>query len=469
VGRHRSLWLKEALGSDSSEPCAPVRGRISADVCVVGGGFTGLWTAIHISEQEPSLSIALVEADVCGSGASGRNGGFVMSWWSKFGSLLKACGVDEATRLARASANAVQEIGEFCDRHDIDADYHHHGWLWAATNSAQLHAWDDTLGKLHRLGLTPFQRLAGDEVATRSGSSAHLGGVFEPTAAVIHPGYLIRGLRRVAIGRGIHVYEDSPMRRLSEAKGRRQVHVDGGVVEADRVILALNAWAAPLAEYRGFLVVVASDVIATPRIPDRIADIGWEPGLPVSDSRRLVNYYRTTDDGRVVFGKGGGTLAYRGRVTSDFNRRSPREREVTAQFHRAYPALSDVEPEQSWRGPIDYSASGLPAFLSIGRGQNTFCGAGYSGNGVGPSFLGGRILASLALGRSDEWSSCGLTTPPTAYLPREPLRYVGGQIVRRAIARKERLEDRGERPDWATSNLARLDPTGFVEATQSAG
>ena len=465
---HRSLWLKEALESDRSETSAPIRGKVRADVCIVGGGFTGLWAAIHLADQEPSLTVALVEADVCGSGASGRNGGFVMSWWSKFGSLVKACGVEGATRLAQASADAVREIGEFCDRHDIDVAYHHRGWLWAATSNAQLNAWDTTLGKLDRLGLTPFERLGGDEVASRTGSAAHLGGVFEPTAAVVHPGHLVRGLRRVAIDHGVQVYEHSPMRRLSDANGRRQVDTDGGVVEADRVVLALNAWAAPLATYRRFLVVVASDVIATPRIPERIAEIGWESGLPVSDSRRLVNYYRTTDDGRVVFGKGGGTIAFRGRIDGAFNRRSPRELEVTAQFHRAYPALADVFPDQSWRGPIDYSASGLPAFLSVGAHDDTYCGAGYSGNGVGPSYLGGRILASLALGLDDEWTTCGLTTPPRAYLPGEPLRYVGGQLVRRAIARKERLEDRGDRPDWATSNLARLDPTGFVEATQTA-
>ena len=99
---HRSLWLREALASDSYETTGPVRGTIRADVCIVGGGFTGLWTAIHLSEQEPSLAVALVEADVCGSGASGRNGGFVMSWWSKFGSLVKACGVDGARWLAEA-------------------------------------------------------------------------------------------------------------------------------------------------------------------------------------------------------------------------------------------------------------------------------------------------------------------------------------------------------------------------------
>ena len=226
-------------------------------------------------------------------------------------------------------------------------------------------------------------------MAERAGSDTHLAGVFEPTAAVVQPGLLVRGLRRVALERGIRIFEHSPMQRIDRSAGRPQVQTAHGRVTAERVVLALNAWAARLPEYRPFLIVVASDVIATPPIPDRLAATAWEPGLAVSDSRRLVNYYRTTDDGRVVFGKGGGTLAYGGSVGSAFNRASPRVPEVTAHLHRAYPALVDVGAEQSWRGPIDYAASGTPAFLRVGPAGDTFCAAGYSGNGVGPSYVGG--------------------------------------------------------------------------------
>jgi putative aminophosphonate oxidoreductase len=465
---HRSLWLREALSpGPGNEPAEPLAGAIAADVCIVGGGFTGLWTALRLRELDPSLDVVLLEADVCGSGASGRNGGFVMSWWSKFGSLTKACGVEGAARLAQSSADGVRQIGEFCEQHGIDAQYHHRGWLWTATSPAQVGAWDETLAKLEHAGLAPFERLAPEEVARRAGSDTHLAGVFEPTAAVIHPGHLVRGLRRVALERGVRIFEHSPMTRIERSAGRPQVRTASGRVTCERVVLAINAWAARLAEYRPFLVVVASDVVATGRIPDRVAALGWEPGLAVSDSRRLVNYYRTTDDSRVVFGKGGGTLAFNGRVGPVFNRPSPREAEVAANMYRAYPALRGTGVEQSWRGPIDYAASGVPAFLSVGPAGDTFCAAGYSGNGVGPSYIGGLILASLALGRDDEWASCGLTRPPGVRLPGEPLRSIGGGVVRRAIVRKERIEDSGGRPGRVTLGLAKLDPTGFVEATQS--
>jgi hypothetical protein len=125
--------------------------------------------------------------------------------------------------------------------------------------------------------------------------------------------------------------------------------------------------------------------------------------------------------------------------------------------------LAGVRVPASWRGPIDYSLSGLPFFVRLGGRPDLVLGAGYSGNGVGPSYLGGRILASLALDLDDEWSSVGLTRTPKGHLPVEPFRFVGGLLVRGAIARKERLEDGGKRSDAVTAAVARLDPTSFVD------
>src|SRR5437763_1582033 len=184
------------------------------DVCIVGGGFTGLWTALWLKEREPSLDVVMVEADVCGAGASGRNGGFVLSWWAKFLALERLCGAVEAVRLARASAAGVTEIGAFCAENSIDAHFRRAGWLWTATSPAQLGAWDDTLGRLEELGERPFVRLEPEEVARRAASPVHLAGVFEPTAATVHPALLARGLRRVALERGVRLFERSPVRQL---------------------------------------------------------------------------------------------------------------------------------------------------------------------------------------------------------------------------------------------------------------
>src|SRR5688572_4293226 len=129
----RSLWLQEALAAEGEEEAPQLREAASADVCVVGGGYTGLWTALALSELEPGASVALVEADICGGGPSGRNGGFALSWWSKLETLVERLGGEEAVHLARASSRAVDELGEFCEREEIDCHFHRGGWLWTAT------------------------------------------------------------------------------------------------------------------------------------------------------------------------------------------------------------------------------------------------------------------------------------------------------------------------------------------------
>ena len=153
----RSLWLQEALAGE--DDAAPLEREEQADVCIVGGGYTGLWTALKLKEHDPSLDVVIVEADVCGGGASGRNGGFVMSWWSKFLKLGHLCGEEEALRLARASAEAVSAIGEFCEVHSIDADFREDGWLWAATKEARSVP-----------GMKPWLQPSGREPTRSSGS-----------------------------------------------------------------------------------------------------------------------------------------------------------------------------------------------------------------------------------------------------------------------------------------------------------
>ena len=455
----KSLWLDEALPGEEDAP--RLQGEERADVCIVGGGYTGLWTALRLKELDSALDVALVEADVCGGGASGRNGGFVLSWWAKFGTLKKVCGAEEAVRLATVSAEAVDEIGSFCREHEIDAHYRRDGWLWTATSEAQLGAWDETVDAAEAAGLQPFKRLEPEEVARRAGERTHLGGVFEPTAASVQPALLARGLRRVAIERGVRVFERSPMTRLDRSRPPRVVTA-GGSVRAEKIVLALNAWSAGVAELRRALVVIASDIVATAPAPDRLAAIGWTNGMCISDSRLLVNYYRTTLDGRLVFGKGGGRLAFGGSIGTSFDGRSPRADAIEASMRALYPSLRDVPVTHDWMGPIDRTEIGLPFFSRLGGREDILYGLGYTGNGVGPTFVGGRILASLALGLDDEWARAGLARDPVGLFPPEPVRYLGGLLVRRAVERKEAAEDRGGRADRLTLLLAGLAPAGLV-------
>ena len=402
----RSCWLEEAL-SERVEDTPPVAGDLKADICIVGGGYLGLWTALRLKEREPSLDVAIVEGDICGGGASGRNGGIVASWWAKFNSLQKLCVTDEAVRLATASANAVSEIGAFCQAHEIDAHYRNDGWLWTATSAAQDGSWQALLDHLARHQLHPFEEWPPEQVARRAGSARHLSGVFEPIGATVQPALLARGLRRVAMAKGVRIYEHSPMKRLKRSSPPRVITKRGSVT-AEKVITAMNAWAAALPELRRSIVVVSSDIVATEPMPARLAQAGWDNGMAISDSRMLLNYYRTTLDGRIAFGTGGGLLSFGNKVDERFEGTSRRAGEVERFLRRLYPDFDDVPVAKSWTGPIDRSVTGIPFFGRLDGRADLLYGLGFSGNGVGPTVVGGRIMASLALESDDEWADCGL-------------------------------------------------------------
>jgi glycine/D-amino acid oxidase-like deaminating enzyme len=273
----------------------------------------------------------------------------------------------------------------------------------------------------------------------------------------VQPALLARGLRRIARERGVRIFERSPMTGLERGRPPA-IRTTGGRVVADRIVLALNAWAARLRELRRALLVVASDIVATAPMPEP----PWDGGLSISDSRLLVNYYRTTLDGRLVFGRGGGAFAFAGRVGAVFEGPSPRAAEVEASMRSLYPDLAGVPVEASWSGPIDRTRTGLPFFGRLGGRPDILYAIGYSGNGVGPSYVGGRILASLALGLEDEWSRSGLVRDPLGSFPPEPVRYVGGLVVRAAVARKERAEDEGRAPSRLDTRLVSFAPAGLV-------
>jgi len=459
---HPSLWLREA--DVEREEAAPILGGDErADVCIVGGGYTGLWTALHLKELEPSLDIVLVERDVCGSGASGRNAGFVMSWWSKFTTLRKICGDAEARRLARLSADVPEQIADFCQRNAIDAHYRPDGWLWTASSQAQANSWDETVAVAAEGGDEPFELWQPEEVAARSGSTRNIGGVFEPRVSTVQPALLVRGLRRVALERGIRIFENTPLVRLDRARPPKVVTPNGSV-RANHVVLAMNAWSVRFAEIRKALIAVTSDMVATPPIPEELIKVGLKDGVCVSDSRTLVHYSRTTLDGRLTFGKGGmtGKLPFGGKISPSFDGSSELTELVARWMRWSYPELPETAIDCSWSGLIDRGLDGLPRVNTLGGRPDISYAVGFSGNGVGPCYLVSRMLASVALERKDEWSQCPMVRAPKRDFPPEPIRYVGGQLVRRAVAACDDAADAGTMPNPVTRFLASFAPAGLT-------
>jgi putative aminophosphonate oxidoreductase len=455
----RSLWLQEALLGEETAETPELLESIDADVCIVGGGYTGLWTALRVKELQPDASIVLLEADICGGGPSGRNGGFALSWWPKIETLQKRVGNEEALRLVKASEAAVAEIGEFCNRERVDAHFHQGGWLWTATSPAQVGSWDGAVAAAQAYGERPFELLSAEEVQARTGSPVHLGATYEKGAASVQPAFLARGLRRVALERGVRIHERTAMVDLDREAG--VVRTPSGTVRAGAIVLALNAWAIKIPELSRALVAVASDMVATAPMPDRLAESGWTGGEAISNSRLLVHYYRTTKDGRVALGRGGGRLAFGGRVNSNFDYSGGQTGELKGDLVRLVPAAEGVPVTNAWGGPIDRTTDGLPFAGRLPGRVPIVYGTGYSGNGVAPSLTFAKILASSALGLADEWSGAGLNRGVPSRFPPEPVRFLGGLVVREAVRRKEGREDRGLACDPVTGAVAGLAPQSF--------
>jgi putative aminophosphonate oxidoreductase len=457
----RSLWLQEALAAEDGVASTELLEPVRADVCVIGGGYTGLWTALRVLELEPAASVVLLEADLCGGGPSGRNGGFALSWWPKVETLVKRLGEEEAFRLVRVSTDAVAELGAFCEREGIDAHFRRSGWLWTATSPAQLGAWEGAVAAAERAGERPFAAVSAEESQRRTGSPVHLGAVFEAEAATVQPALLARGLRRVATERGIRVFERSPMVELD--RGRGEVRTPAGSVQAGAIVLAAGAWLAGIPELKPAVVAVSSDMVATEPIPERLAESGWTGGEAVSNSRLMVHYYRTTTDGRIAFGQGGHRHVFGGRVDDGFFGETPpaTRRGIEHDLARLVPFARDAGVTHAWGGPIDRTVDGLPFFGRLPGKVTIVYGVGYSGNGVAPSLTAGKILASSALGRDDEWSGCGLNRGVSGRFPPEPARYLGAFVVRAAVRRKEAREDDGRGVDPLTRKVAGLAPQGF--------
>jgi putative aminophosphonate oxidoreductase len=457
---YRGFWYAQALDRDSALAPA-LEETTQADVCIIGGGFLGLWSAIRLKNGNTSLDVVVIEKDRCGSGASGRNGGLANNWWAKYLSLMSICGEGEARRICEAAESAVDEIGDFCREHNIDAQYRKDGWLWTASNRRQHNSWLVLTESLERYNANPFRAIDPEEARAKSGSPRTLSGIFDPNAATVQPAMLARGLRRVALELGVRIYEKTPLTNL-ERSSPPVVHTPRGQVRAKKVVIAMNAWGAQFPELKRMIVVMSSDMVATAPMKARLDATGFKDGVCVTDSRTVLNYWRNTPDGRIVFGKPLGQFAFASKIGALYDKPCPAADAVSAEMRSFYPNLADVPVVSSWTGPLDRAMKGLPNFGYLGGHRDIVFGIGFSGNGVATTVFASRTIKSLVEGANDEWSNCGLVNQKMKLLPPEPFRFVGARMVRNALVRKESLEDLDRDAGALTRFLTTLAPAGYV-------
>ena len=421
----------------------------------MGGGYTGLWTALALKERDPDLDLVVLEANRCGYGPSGRNGGFVHGYWEALPAILPLLGEERALELARAGEQIVPGIRAWAEARGEDVWLREAGMLEVSAAPAQDAAVESAVTAAASVGRADQAVvLAPEEVARRISSPVFRGGVFYPEGATVHPGLLVRALRRAALDAGVALHEESPVTGV-RAGSPNELETPGGVVRAPEAVLATNAALTGWKPAGRSLTNFGSYVVLTEPAPDLLAEIGWTGGEGIFDGRMFLHYFRTTNDGRVLMGSGTGPIGFGGVVDERFSRDLPTAARAEAGLRRLLPGLAGVRVERAWGGPIDVSADHLP-FFRTNPGTRIHYGAGYSGHGVGPSWLGGRILASLALGADDEWTRLPLANRRVPRLPPEPFRRVGGGLVRWAVMSCEEAEEAGRRPPVAARAAAAL-------------
>lgn len=468
-------WLEE---TGEFEPAEPLAGERAADVVVVGGGYTGMWAAWHAKALEPEARVVLLEADVCGRGPSGRNGGFCNVMWFSLPNMRRRWGDAGALAVARAAREAVAGVESFCREQGVDAWFRRGGYLQVSTAPAHDGTWAEALAACRELGAgEAIRELTPDEVAARCASPAFRGGALYPDAATVQPARLALGLRERLIAAGVEVCEGSPVRQLRDERIGVEARTAAGVVRAGGAVVAIGGAAkARRGPLRNRLTVTSSHIVLTEPVPELLEEIGWTGGECLTDCRTLLHYFRTTPDGRILFGWGGGRIELgarlRGRAEVD-----PDIVALAAERLREYfPQLAEPGPHtgaggrpaspagrgrdpvritHAWGGPIDVSPTHLPLAMPLPGGR-AFAAAGYTGNGVGPSHMLGRVLASLALARRDEHSRLPLVDPSPQRVPPEPLHWLGGEAVRHALLRKEDAELANRAPPPISSLLSRV-------------
>jgi glycine/D-amino acid oxidase-like deaminating enzyme len=462
AGDARNPWLREALADEGDPPPAPALSRsATTDVAIVGGGYTGLWTAWQLAERDPGLRITLIEQDICGGGPSGRNGGFVNAWWDELETLADVHGPDAGLAAAREVAASVHELGSWCERHAVDAHYRRGGMLTVSTTPLHDAAFAGSVRAAAALGVAAsYREISADAVAKRCRSPRFRGGALMEDGATVHPARLARGLRRACAERGVTIHEGTRARRVRRETNGVRIETDSaagsGELRAGQVVLALNAWAAGWRPFRRSLVTWSSWMVRTEPIPDLVADrLGWTGGESIVDARFSVHYLHVTQDGRIAFGAGGGLPGYDGRIGRGFTHDLDSGRRAAAGFRWLFPQLYDVRLTDMWGGPIDVAAEHLPRVGTLAGGRIHFA-FGYSGNGVAPSHLAGRILAALATGSDEPITRLPIVGRVPRSLPPEPFRYAGARVMREAMIRREDGEEAGRRPSWWLRELTRV-------------
>ncbi|AMB60012.1 NAD(P)/FAD-dependent oxidoreductase [Microterricola viridarii] len=436
------FWIDTA---EEPERLPALSGRCDADLLVVGGGYTGLWTAILAKEEDPSARVVLLESGSVGHAASGRNGGFCSpSLTHGLANGLERW-PDEIDQLVRIGAENLQEIEAAVGRYGIDADFTLSGKVafartaWEAAGLQAAAAASTAHGE-------PAHYIPAAEVANWTTSDAYIGGMHSPNYALINPYKLVLGLRRVCLELGVQIFEGSPVDAL-DARGRGAViaRTAGGEVHAHKVALATNAFQPLLRRLSLRTIPVYDYAIVTEPLTDAdLAAIGWTGDYGLTDAGNQFHYYRKTADNRILWGGYDAIYHYGSARGEELTQRQETFDKLAAQFHETYPQLAHVTFTHQWGGIVDSSTRFCLTAGVAKRGRVAYA-LGFTGLGVSATHFAGRVMLDLLAGRRTERTELAMIKRPSIPFPPEPVRYIGVQLTRWSMAREDAT---GKRNLW---------------------
>lgn len=439
-----SWWFQDAVAAEGgAEPYGAPVGQTRADVVIVGGGFTGLWTALRLKQKAQNLSVVVLEGGLCGSGASGKNGGKVHGYWSGLGTLVANFGETKALEIARLGTLAQDRIRDLATKSGHDVWWREGGNLRAITTARQEAKAKAALATALRLGVPQsVQAVSAAEMATKVASPAFKSGLYLPEGATVHPARLARALREACLKAGVLVYENSPMLRYDEGSPNRVVHKTGEI-HCRKLVLATNTALSGHKQVASHLALFSSFAIMTQSVEDIAEKLGWRGNEGLADLRMFVHYFRKAGSERLLMGSGSGPIAYGAHWQSPLltEDQAAADRAVGA-IRRFFPQLAEVAISKSWGGGIDMSPDRLPFFVPSPSG-NVFIGAGFSGHGVNATCIAGECLSGLVLGIKDIWTTSPFCKRDLAKFPPEPFKTYGGRLVRASILGCEDAEEHG--------------------------
>lgn len=424
--------------SDAPARASALEGTIEADLTVIGGGFTGLWTAIQALEDQPGLKVVVLESQQCGFGASSRNGGFCDSSLTHGLENGLSHWPEETEALIRLGRENLDAIEAFVAHHEIPADFRRAAEIGVATEAWHVESLAEALST-HRAVGNDVQLLSSDEMQAKVHSPTYRSGLVRRNdSALVDPARLCWGLRAAAERVGAHVYEGSPALAVERVENGMTIRTPGGVVLSERVVMATNAYRGPSRRSGRYVIPVYDHVLMTePLSAAQLESVGWSGNEGLGDVSNQFHYYRRTEDDRILWGGYDATYHFNNGLEPRHDQSDHTHGRLAGQFFETFPQLEGLGFTHRWGGPIGTTTRFTATWGTAHKRRLTWV-AGYTGLGVAASRFGARVALDLAFGRSTERTELEMVRKKPFPFPPEPLRWAGVAMTKASMQRADR-------------------------------